>query len=145
MRKYSANFERDYDFYLTNKNKFTFCGTITPKHKAIFDPNGKSAKEVFYSIDSSGKNHPTKEPGLLDELLLCKAGVNFQIKQWAEGRVDGTLPLYELTGDGQVLNWLEKDGEVIAVSGGNIREEFNLPEWVIKAVENQKEKILKNG
>lgn len=144
MSKYSASFERDYDFYLSNKNKFTFCGTVTPKHKAIFDQNGKTAKQVFYLIDSCGKNQPTKEPDLLNELLLCKASINFQIKQWAEGRADGTLPLYELTGEGQVLNWLEKDGDVISVYGKSMKEEFNLPEWVIKAVENQKEKLMFN-
>ena len=91
-KKYSSNFERDYSFYLLNKDIFNFCGTLIPKHSAISNENGKTAKEVFYSIDSQGKNIPCKEPELLNELLLCKGGVNFQIKLWAEGRADGTLP-----------------------------------------------------
>lgn len=118
--KYSKKFERDYDFYLRNKNNFDFCGTFIPKFQVIYEETGKSAKEVFYSIDSEGKNTPCCEPELLTELLLCKGGVNFQIKLWSEGRGDGTLPGIEFK-------------EII--------EQYGCPEWVYNAVERQKEKI----
>ena len=97
-KKYSDNFERDNKFYFENIKHFNFCGTLTPKFEAIEDINGKTAKEVFYLIDSTGKNHPTCEPKLLNDLLMCKASVNFHIKQWAEGRADGSLPFCEFAG-----------------------------------------------
>lgn len=117
MIKYSQNFERDYLVYLNNISNFTFCGTSAPKFQALPRPNGKSAKEVFYRIDSNGINLPTSEPKLLNKLLLCKASINFHIKMWAEGRKDATLPYPELL---------------------SIQKEFNLPDWVINAVEKQK-------
>lgn len=122
--KYSKKYERDYEFYYSQRNVFNFCGTLTPKYTAVFDENGKSAKEVFYMIDSQGKNLPTNEPELLNELLLCKASINFQIKQWGEGRAKGITSLYELTEE--------------------YKNQYNLPEWVIVAVEKQKEKWYEN-
>ena len=119
--KYSENFERDYNVYVNNAENFKFCGTLKPKFEAI--PKGiKSAKEVFYTIDSRGINIPTAEPELLNDLLLCKASLNFHIKMWAEGRADATLPYWELL---------------------EIQKEFNLPDWVIVATERQKLKIKK--
>jgi len=120
-KKYSPNFERDFKFYFDNMDKFTFCGTLNPNFEAIENTNGKTAKEVFYLIDSTGKNYPTSEPELLNKLLLCKASVNFHIKMWAEGRVDCTLSYIELSEDYKL--------------------EYGLPDWVITAVENQKIKL----
>jgi len=149
MKKYSENFERDYKFYFKNKNNFNFCGTLTPKFKAIYDVDGKSAKEVFYLIDSTGKNDFTSQPDLLNELLLCKASVNFNIKQWAEGRADGTLPLIDFSKDliikdkgsvdesHKILEWV--NGK--SVQYRDMVEQYGLPYWVIEAVENQKTKI----
>jgi len=143
MKKYSENFERDYKFYFDNIEHFTFCGTSTSKFKAIADENGKSAKEVFYSIDSEGKNLPTCEPELLDKLLMCKASVNFNIRQWAEGRADGTLPFCEFAGDGETLEWEVKDGNPIPIYKKSMAIVYGFPDWVITAVENQKSKIHK--
>ena len=119
-RRYSPGFERDYLFYLSNICNFSFAGTMQPKYKAIPDPQGISAKEAFFFIDSSGKNKPCREPELLDSILLCKASVNFHIKMWAEGRAEGTIATHELRKD--------------------YKEEFGLPDWVIDAVEKQKTK-----
>lgn len=141
--KYSDNFERDYAFYLKNIEHFKFCGTLTPKFEAIEYSKGKTAKEVFYLIDSTGKNHKTCEPKLLNELLNCKASVNFHIKMWAEGRADGTLPYEEFAGDGETLSWEMKDGDAIPIYGKCMAIEYGFPEWVVKAVENQKAKLLK--
>lgn len=148
--KYSKSFERDYDFYLSSIDKFKFCGTSKPKFKAINDPKGKLAKEVFFMIDSNGRNIGCKEPELLDSLLLCKASVNFQIKQWSEGRREGTLPLPEFSknryekiygkpfpeNQQNTLSW--EQGRPIYYK--DIQTQYGLPEWVIDAVENQKTK-----
>lgn len=140
--KYSNNFERDYKFYLDNIKNFNFCGTLNVKFKAIPNKNGKTAKEVFYLIDSTGKNHPTCEPKLLNQLLLCKASVNFNIKQWAEGRADGTLPFHEFAGDGETLEWKvrKRNGvkTAIPIYKKSMAEVYGFPDWVIKAVEKQK-------
>ena len=99
MKKYSNNFERDYEFYLKNKDIFIFYGNGFPKFKAKASPSGISAKEAFYWIESNGQNKPTREPDLLNELLACKASVNFNIKMWAEGLAERTLTLEELEGN----------------------------------------------
>jgi hypothetical protein len=163
-KKYSDNFERDNKFYFENIKHFNFCGTLTPKFEAIEDVNGKNAKEVFYLIDSTGKNYPTCEPKLLNELLMCKASVNFHIKQWAEGRADGTLPFSEFAGDGEALEWkieivkhkyfgwlpnwtkkifsIEDKKNVTPIYQKCMAIRYGFPEWVIKAVEMQKIKLL---
>jgi hypothetical protein len=144
--KYSKNFERDYKFYLENKDDFTFCGTSSPKFTAIYDEKGKSAKEVFYLIDSTGKNYSTYEVDLLNDLLLCKASVNFYIKQWAQGRGDATLTFAEFAGEGLSIEWIkddEDDGKIKYRYKRSIAETYNFPDWVINAVESQKAKINK--
>jgi len=142
--KYSKGFERDYNFYLSNIGSFNFCGTLNPKHTAI-SGGELSAKECLYYIESEGKNKPCKEPGLLNQLLLTKAAVNFQIKQWSESVNDGTLFLFELSKDywrklgggeieTKILEWVNKE----PVYFNDIQELYGLPEWVIKAVDNQR-------
>jgi hypothetical protein len=150
--KYSKNFERDYTFYLNNLDNFDFCGTQNPKFEADFDYNGKSAKDVFYSIQSHGKNLPCSEPELLNKLLICQSGINFQIKQWAEARAEGLLPLPELSKrewricnpkqlcpDLKTLCWENKE----PVYYDDIETQYGLPAWVIDAVERQKYKFYK--
>lgn len=165
-RKYSENFERDYKFYLENIKNFTFCGTLNPSHKAIPDKNGKTAKEAFFLIDSTGKNNPTCEPDLLNQLLLCKASVNFHIKQWAEGRAEGTLPFCEFAGKGETLEWetetikhkyfwwlpvwlkklfkIQDKVNPIPIYKKSIAAQYGLPNWAIKAVEMQKIRIIQS-
>lgn len=145
--KYTESYQRDYEFYLGNRHNFNFSGKteITP----IADKKGKTAKEVFYMIDTHGKkkNTPCCEPELLSELLKCKASVNLQIKMWAEARADGTLSGDEFYGDGETLEWEEKivddKREVKAIKKQSIAKEYELPEWAIKAVELQKIAIMK--
>lgn len=52
---YSKNFERDFNFYSKNLSHFTFCGALAPKFKAIENSNRKTAKQVFYQIESENK------------------------------------------------------------------------------------------
>lgn len=72
---------------------------------------------VFYLYDSQGKLEPSTEPELLQQVLLCKESINFQIKQWSKDRAKGYLPKIEF----------EK-----------IVKEYELLPWMINAVERQK-------
>lgn len=135
---FSPQFERDYTFYLSNKDNFKFAGSDLKRDYAIqfpgepedpenpfripYSPDGKSAKVCFYQLDSEGKCKPCAEPQLLAEILTCKAAINLQIKTWAQSRAEWTLSKLEL------LEYLEC---------------YNAPDWVLKAVENQKLRILK--
>lgn len=142
-RSFSPQFERDYTFYLSNKDHFIFAGTDVRRDYSIqfpgepesldeegkplpftvpYSPTGKTAKVCFYQLDSEGKCKPCSEPELLVQLLTCKASVNLQIKIWSQSRAEYTLSLVELK---------------------EYLEFYQAPEWVFKAVENQKIKILK--
>lgn len=144
---FSPQFERDYAFYLSNKDNFTFAGTNIKKDYGIqypgepepieknedgideikpfsipYSPTGKSAKVCFFQLDSEGKCKPCSEPQLLVEILRCKASINLNIKTWSQSRAEFTLSKFEL------LEYMEF---------------YKAPDWVFKAVENQKTKILK--
>ena len=125
--KYSKSFERDFKWYSKHKGDFNFdaCSEYLDnngKNNLVeFDENGKTAKEVFYLYDSvSGKSKtiPTCEPELLFSILKCKGGINFMIKMWAEDRGKGNLGK---------LEFIE-----------TIVPEFELLDWMVTAVENQK-------
>jgi len=144
---FSPQFERDYTFYLSNKDNFTFAGTSLKREYGIqfpgepepigkdddgkditvpfpipYSPNGKSAKVCFYQLDSEGRCKPCAEPHLLVEILTCKTAINLQIKIWSQSRAEYTLSKSELQ---EYLDY------------------YKAPEWVFKAIENQKLKILK--
>lgn len=165
--RYSKNFERDYTFYLKSIDIFNFCGTLDPKYTAIQKDNAPTAKEIFYKVESDGRSIgylksgiksklfvDCKEASLFNSLQLCKSGVNFQIKQWAESRAEGTLPLGEFSkkeyatiypktklNDNELmtLEWVND----LAIYHKDIETQYGLPEWVVKAVENQKHKFYK--
>lgn len=149
--------KRDLEFYFRNRNNFRFSGTFEPLFEPIYLKNGVNGFIAFLSIDNNGKNIPTKHPELLRRLLLCKASLNFHIKLWSESRADGTLPLIELSKkyifdnygikekekdvifSTKILSWINKKPCYF----NDIQEQYNLPDWVIKAVENQKVKHYK--
>ena len=114
METYNQNFERDFNFYLKNKDTFTFDGKL--QHKVISSPQGVPAKEAFYQRDTNGKVIPTSEPELLLQLLKCKGSVNFNIKMWAESFADWTLFEDEID---------------------EYMQQYNCPKWVKEAVINQ--------
>ncbi len=121
-RKFKPNFEKDYNFYLNQRHAFTFAGSdLSIQYPIKFSEKGKTAKECFHKLDSEGKLLPCSEPQLLLELLTCKAAINLQIKLWAQSRAEYTLSLFELK---------------------EYMEHYQCPEWVLKAVENQKGRIL---
>jgi hypothetical protein len=122
--KYSTKFERDYNWYLSVSDIFSFDGTKDYYNKKgieliQFDTNGKSAKECFYLYDSNGIISKTNQPDELRSLLKTKGSVNLHIKMYSEDRAKGYLPKIEFN---------------------KICEELNLPDWFIDAVENQKYK-----
>lgn len=107
-RKYSKGFERDFEFYRNNLERFDFSGHPPPEVE--HDPNGPDAKRCFHKFDSTGKLLPCSEPELLSRLLLAKASVNLHIKMWAEGRADGTFPgieYYEHLRDIGAPKWVD--------------------------------------
>lgn len=124
MKKFKPTFEKDYNFYLANRHAFDFSGSDIKAQYAslVMDEKGKTAKECFHKLDSEGKLLPCKEPELLLDLLKCKAAVNLQIKIWAESRAEYTLSLFELK---------------------EYLDHYQAPEWVLKAVEKQKVKIIR--
>lgn len=122
MKKFSPNFERDWNFYVANKDKFTFCGQIIPE--IAEDPNGKSAKECFHALDSRGVLPPCRESKLLWEVIRAKKSINFQIKAWAED--------YEYM-------WLDFPVQEMLKSF-----EGSVPDWVGDALRKQIKKRFEN-
>lgn len=86
---YSKAFDRDYDFYLRNKDTLSFAGVDVGKD-IVHDPeNGMDVKECFYRMDTRGeKCVATREPELLKQLVSCKKSVNLHIKMCVEGYED---------------------------------------------------------
>lgn len=122
--KYSKNFERDYNWYLSVSDIFCFDGAKDYHNKKgieliQFNKEGKTAKECFYLYDTNGIVKPTCEPEELKTLLKTKGSINLHIKMYAEDRARGYLPKVEFD---------------------KICVEYNLPSWFITAVENQKKK-----
>ncbi len=82
------------------------------------DQRGVSALKAYVIKDSHGIVVPTRHPLLFRRVLTGKAQLNFHIKQWAEGMVDGVICIPELQ---EWYDWL--------------------PDWVWVAVKNQHIKI----
>lgn len=117
--KYSKRFQEDYQFYNKNTQRFNFCGK--KPEQIDLNPGGFDAKKCFYLRDSTGVSHPCKEPEKLQELLVCKASVNWHIKQWSEGLTEGSTLPHE-------INEIVKD--------------IQAPEWVLKAIVGQTRRLL---
>ncbi|WP_299535598.1 hypothetical protein [Ulvibacterium sp.] len=122
--KFSKKYERDYHWYLSVIDVFSFDGTEEYHNNQgvdliQFDRRGRTAKECFYLYDSNGIIKPTCEPEKLKALYKTKGSVNLHIKMFAKDRAKGYLPRIEF----------EK-----------MCKEFNVPDWFVVAVENQKEK-----
>ena len=112
MARVSKQFERDWNFYTANADKFNFCGeaiSIQPH-----DVDGLTAKKCFHALDSTGQSRPCKEPELLRSIVMCKKSVNLHIIMWAEGFENVCIGVPEL-----------------------LREFVEPPEWVGRALVNQ--------
>jgi hypothetical protein len=132
--KFKSEFERDYNWYLSVKDKYDFDGVgeyIVRNTKSKFagqniiqyDENGVTAKEAFYKWDSCGVIVKTFEPDILYTILKTKGSVNFHIKMYAESLNDFTLFITELK---------------------EISREDNAPDWFLEAVFNYANKLKKN-
>lgn len=146
--KYSKNFERDFEWYLAIRHTFWFDGTYPQYHSkkgeeiVQYDEKGVSGKHAFYVWDSQGRILPTKHPNLLRNILRTKGALNLQIKEWAKGRADGTLPGIEFYVSAETRAWLDDINKNFEYPK-TIAEQYLLPDWVITAVENQKMKLLR--
>lgn len=120
--KYTKNFDRDFDWYLSVRHDFSFSGSIG--EEILYSKNGVDGKEAFLLLDSQGKRVATRHPNILKSLLKTKGGVNLHIKMYAEDRASGTLP--------KDLFYIE------------IIKPLKCPDWFVEAVEQQKYKYYKN-
>ena len=101
--------------------KFTFCGTNVEEVEYVKE--GKTAKEVFFILDSTGTLEPCCDPKLLRKVIIFKKSLNFHIKQWVEGYDDMYMGVDEY-----------------------LREFDKPPQWVGKSFRNQlKKKFLKKN
>lgn len=112
--------KKDILWMVKNRHNFTFTGSTG--RKIAFDELGRNGMQCFYVFESTGVLLSTKHPNILESLLKVKASINFQIKEWAQDRASGFLPRIEFN---------------------KIIKEFDLPEWVMLAVENQKVKYYR--
>ncbi len=120
-KKYSVNFERDFNWYLSMRNTFDFDGQLY-RTDIVYDKDGVDAKRAFFLLDSQGKMTPTKHPTMLRQLIKVKGGTNLHIAMYAEDRASGILPSIEFD------EWCD---------------EWKVPKWFIEAVERQTHKIRK--
>lgn len=137
--KFSKNFERDWEWYFKYRKHFIFDGSF-PKEIEEDIVNGKTAKECFYIFDTHGKLVPTKELELLHEIFKCKGSINFMIKEWAQDRNKGYLPLVEFSK--RLCKEYYNTPDEFLGEHTDIETEFELLEWMVIAVENQKNKYL---
>lgn len=125
-------------YFLSKRNVFAFSGNDIDC-TIVYNRSGLDSFRAFREYDEKGRRIiETKHPETLRRLIKTKASLTFQIKKWAEGRADGTLP--------GVLFSLRKMKEVYGHefdNGGqiDIETEYNLPVWVVNAVETQKVKF----
>lgn len=118
--KYSAAFNRDFNWFLKMRHIFDFDGALPLDVE--YDKNGIDGKKAFLLYDSQGKLLPTKHPILFQTLIKIKGGINLHIKMYAEDRASGLLSLIELRG--MCIKW-------------------KAPSWFREAVERQKVKYWK--
>jgi len=128
-KKYNANFERDFKWYMTMRHRFNFDGSnayFNKKGEDIiqYDKNGVDGKEAFFQWDSNGKIKPTKHPNILHTLLKVKGSCNLHIKMYAEDRA--------------ACNMNKIEFRALCIH-------FKAPQWFRDAVETQKMKYWKVG
>jgi hypothetical protein len=102
---------KDFEFYLNCELDLIGNNIV---EESFSDPNGYSALEAYYSIDTLGKKVSCKEIEVLNKVMRTKKSINLQIKMWAEDIAKRILFKCEL-------------------------EEYcqNYPSWVFEAVINQ--------
>lgn len=105
----------DFEFYATFPDMIGEAVGVAPAQSA---PDGYSALVCFATRDSTGERLPCREQPLLDKVWRGKQSANLQVKMWAEGVADATLP----------------QAELITYCAG-------YPPWVVRAVLKQAEAV----
>jgi hypothetical protein len=143
MKNYKHKFLSAFNFYLKVRKEFNFCGTSVAdmRYKIFYDKTGVDAKECFFNLEN-GINKPTKHPNIVNAVLLSKASINFNIKQWADGMKD-SYPLLQSVED----FWNEKD--IVWDKDATFRYESladkGFPDWVFNSLKQQfNKKYLQN-
>lgn len=88
--KVKASHRRDFSAYLHWARKHMVIHAPIPP----ISHGDASALVVFVEYESRGKLRPTRHPRLLRAVLLGKADLNRQIKDWSEGWADCGGQLY---------------------------------------------------
>lgn len=134
-KKYKQKFLNSFNFYLKIRREFNFCGTAERdrRYNIFHNNNGVCARECFFNLEN-GRNLPTRHPNIVNALLLSKASINFNIKQWVEGMKD-YYPLLQSVED----FWNERD--IVWSKDGSFRYESladkGFPEWVFNSLKEQ--------
>lgn len=136
--RYSESFERDFSWYVQHRRRFAFDGK--PDAGVVHEPKGATAKEAFKAYDERGKLIPTRHPNLLKAVLTAKGSVNLNIKQWAQDRAGGALPLILFSK--RLANEKYPHLNVLADSSDitDMETALQLLPWMVTAVEQQKGK-----
>jgi hypothetical protein len=108
--------KRDFIFYYRYARQNEDDIYLLNTEECIYNRGGDNPLVAFYKIDTHGGKPPfeTTKPNILESVLRGKRLINFQIKQYVEGVLDGTSFMFEIE---------------------DICKEY--PDWVIKAIRNQ--------
>jgi hypothetical protein len=138
MSKYSENFKRDFNWYLSVRHQFNFDGHA--ERLITHDSKGIDGKRAFYLFDSQGVLKATKHPNLLRTLIRTKGSVNLHIKMYAEDRAKAILTGMEFTEMCKTLkspSWFYK---AVEIQKFGWYEKIGMPEWfMVEAREQLKE------
>ena len=107
----------EFEFYLNTP--LDMIGRSVGEKEQPGDPNGYSALECWYALDTYGDKLACREPELLAKATRSKKSVNLQVKLWAEDIADGMLL---------------RQPELVEYT-------HRWPEWVFRAVMEQAGKI----
>jgi len=128
-------------YFLKNRNSFTFSGGEI-NCSIVQSRSGCSSFHAFRLYDEKGHREiETRHPETLRRLIKTKAALTFQIKQWAESRADGTLPLAIFSK--RIAMELYPESKEYMPVDEDLETELSLPKWVVDAVETQKNKYYK--
>ena len=111
MMKHKEKFLKDVRFYIKNRHRFTFTGSVWIEFP--FDENGVDGLTAYKKLDSNGIIVKTRHPVVAQTLSRVKASINFQIKEWKSGLKEETVFKHEM------IPYLE---------------EIGAPSWVWKAL-----------
>lgn len=123
IKKYSENFNRDFNWYLKYRSTFDFDGHLD--RDIVYSKDGIDGKQAFFLFDSQGILNSTRHPNILRSLLKTKGSINLHIKMWKEDRYNGILPkilFLDLIEEYELLDWMIKIIDVTCLKDSFIEE-----------------------